>query len=155
MFRKVYDLLADEVSGERTRKMTADIWRHDRTVCFSEHYKSARYCTDRLKEAGARDIETIPFPAIGKAKFGAFRIQRAWDCTDAELHITAPEGNAERLSSWREDPYCLCQGSPATPEGGIEAEVVVIEGEREGETRHGGHAPRRSRNCPGVVRDPR
>jgi len=128
MFRKVYELLAREVSGERTRKLTADIWRHDRTVCFSEHYRSARYCADHLKRAGARDIEIISFPATGKAKFGAFRVQRAWDCTDAELHITAPDGDAERLCSWREDPYCLCQGSPATPAGGIEAAVVVIDG---------------------------
>ncbi|HUS81068.1 MAG TPA: hypothetical protein VM283_07350, partial [Armatimonadota bacterium] len=73
MFRKVYELLAGEVSGERTRKMTADIWRHDRTVCFSEHYRSARYCVDHLKQAGARDVEIISFPATGKAKFGAFR----------------------------------------------------------------------------------
>ena len=128
MFRRVYELLAGEISGERTRKVTADIWRHDRTSCFSEHYRSARYCADRLKRAGARDLEIIAFAATGKAKFGAFRIQRAWDCTDAELHIIAPAGDAERLCSWREDPYCLCQGSPATPPGGIEAEVVVIKG---------------------------
>lgn len=128
MFRRVYELLAGEVSGERTRKLTADIWRHDRTSCFSEHYRSARYCADQLKRAGARDLEIIAFPATGKAKFGAYRIQRAWDCTDAELHIVAPEAESQRLCSWREDPYCLCQGSPATPEGGIEAEVMVIGG---------------------------
>lgn len=128
MFRRTYELLAGEVSGERARKLTADLWRHDRTSCFSEHYQAARYCAEHLRRAGARDLEIIAFPATGKAKFGAFRIQRAWDCTDAELHIIAPESAAERLCSWREDPYCLCQGSPATPKGGIEAEVVVIEG---------------------------
>ncbi len=128
MFRKVYELLAREVSGENTRNMAADIWRHDRTCSFAEHYKSARYCVDRLTEARASDVEIISFPATGKAVYGAFRLQRAWDGHDAELHITAPESAAVRLCSYRDDPWSLAQGSTPTPDGGIEAEVVAIEG---------------------------
>ncbi|MCD6359874.1 MAG: M28 family peptidase, partial [Armatimonadetes bacterium] len=128
MFRKDYDLLATEVSGDNARRMCNDIWRWDRTSSFAEHYKSARYCVDRLKEAGARDVEIITFPATGRAVYGAYRLQRAWDGHDAELHIVQPEASAKRLCSYRDDPYCLAQGSTPTPRGGIEARVIVIDG---------------------------
>ncbi len=128
MFRKVYDLLAEEVSGENTRNMAADIWRHDRTCSFDEYYKSARYCVDKLKAGGASEVEIISFPATGKAVYGAYRLQRAWDCKDAELSILAPESAARRLCSYRDDPWSLAQGSTPTPAGGIEAPVVIVEG---------------------------
>ena len=128
MFRKVYDLLSQEISGENTRNMAADIWRHDRTCSFDEYYKSARYCVGKLKEAGASEVEIVSFPATGKARYGAYRLQRAWDCADGELSIVAPESAARRICSYRDDPWCLAQGSTPTPTGGVEAPVAVIEG---------------------------
>ena len=83
---------------------------------------------DKLKDARASDVEIISFPATGKAVYGAYRIQRAWDGHDAELHIVEPAASAERLCSYRDDPWSLAQGSTPTPKGGIEAEVVAIEG---------------------------
>lgn len=128
MFREIYEALAQEISGVNARNVADDIWRHDRTCSFAEYYKSARYCVDKLKDARASDVEIISFPATGKAVYGAYRIQRAWDGHDAELSIVEPAASAERLCSYRDDPYCLAQGSTPTPKGGIEAEVVAIEG---------------------------
>lgn len=128
MFHRIYEAIASEVSGDNARRLCADLWRHDRTSSFSEHYKSARYCVEHLRSYGAREVELIAFPANGRARYGAYRLQRAWDATDAELHVIKPEQSARRLCSYRDDPYCLAQGSTPTPKGGVEAEVVIIEG---------------------------
>jgi hypothetical protein len=124
----LYDLFHAEVSGENAKNMAADIWRHDVTMSFSEHAKSARYCVRKLKQAGASTAEIISFPATGRAVYGAYRLQRAWDARGAELHIVKPTAQARRLLSYRDNPYVLCQGSLPTPEGGMEAEVVLLEG---------------------------
>lgn len=128
MFRKVYDELSKELSGENARNMAGDLWRFDRTCSFSEYYKSAAYCCDRLRAFGAEDVRIIPFPADGKTKYGTVVIQKAWDCRDAELHLLEPKDSGGRLLSYRDDPYCLAQGSPPTPKRGVEAEVVIVKG---------------------------
>jgi len=128
MFEELYKLLRAEISGENAKNMATDIWLHDCTCSFAEYAKSARYCVDRLREASASEAEIIAFPATGKAKYGAYRLQRAWDGHDAELHIVQPGAQARRLLSYRDNPYVLCRGSAATARGGIGAEVVILEG---------------------------
>ncbi len=128
MHRELYELLRAEISGENAKNMAADIWRHDMTMSFPEQAKAARYCVDRLKSARASGVEIIAFPATGKAVYGAYRLQRAWRATDAELHIVKPTAQAGRVLSYRDNPYVLCQGSLPTPKEGIEAEVVILEG---------------------------
>ncbi|NOZ20999.1 MAG: M28 family peptidase [Planctomycetes bacterium] len=126
MFKHVFDELSRELSGENARNMAGDIWRWDRTCSFSSYYKSARYCRDRLREAGCEDVRIISFPADGKTTYGQLTIQKAWDCADAELTILDPPEHRGRLVSYRDEPYCLAQGSPPTPKKGIEAEVIAI-----------------------------
>ena len=128
MFRKVYEELTQELSGENARNMAGDIWRSDRTCSFSEYYKSARYCRDRLREFGAQEACIISFMADGKTRYGALVLQKAWDCRDAELHVLEPKDSAGRLLSYRDNPYSLAQGSPPTPRRGLEAEVVIVKG---------------------------
>ncbi len=128
MFEELYKLLHQEISGENTLNMATDIWRHDRTVSYAEYAKSARYCQEKLKKARASEAEIITFPATGKAKYGAHRLQRAWDGHDAELHIVEPEASAERLLSYRDNPWVLARGSTPTPPEGVEAELVILDG---------------------------
>ncbi len=128
MYAKLYELLRKEISGENTHNMAAEIWRHDYTCSFAEYAKSARYCQEKLKKYGASEAEIIAFPATGRAKYGAYRLQRAWDGYDAELHIVQPTAQAKRILSYRDNPYVLCSGSPPTPKGGVEAEVVILKG---------------------------
>ncbi len=128
MYQELYQALRKEISGENAFNMAAEIWRHDCTCSFAEYAKSARYCQNMLEEYGASETEIITFPATGRAKYGAYRIQRAWDGNDAELHIVEPAAQAKRLVSYRDNPYVLCSGSPPTPKGGVEAEVVILKG---------------------------
>lgn len=123
----LYQLLTAEISGENARNLAEDIWRFDRTSSFDDYARSAEYCRDALRHAGA-EAERITFPATGKARYGLFRLQQAWDGTDAELHLLSPSEQAGRLLSYRDNPYVLCRGSRATPPEGIEAEVVVLQG---------------------------
>lgn len=128
MFRKMLEEFGRELSGENARNMAGDIWRWDRTCSFSEYYKSARYCCDRLREAGCAEVKIIHFPADGKTTYGHLTIQKAWDCANADLAVVDPPEQGGRLVSYRDEPYSLAQGSPPTPRGGIEAEVVTVDG---------------------------
>lgn len=125
MFKQLYELIYGEISGDNAVNMTVDIWRHDRTVSYSEYAKSMRYCIGKMKDAGASEARIISFPATGEAKYGAYRLPRAWDGEDAELHIVSPE--ARRIASYRDNPWNLCNGSPGT-DGWVEAPVVILNG---------------------------
>lgn len=127
MFRKVYDLIRGELSGDNAENLAATIWRTDRSSTFAGYSKTARYCLAQLKQAGAR-AELVTFPADGKATFGTMVLQRAWDCRGASLEILEPAAEAQRLSSYPAQPHCCAQGSPATPPEGLEAEVVIVSG---------------------------
>jgi len=127
MFEQLYKLLHQEISGENALNMATDIWHHDRKVSYDEYAKSARYCQEKLQNAKASEAEIVTFPATGKTKYGAYKLQRAWNGRDGELHILAPEANAGRLLSYRDNPWVLARGSTPTPPEGVEAEVVILD----------------------------
>jgi len=127
MFRQVYDAIRGEISGDNARNLAATIWRHDRDSTFAGYYETARYCLAQLRQAGAR-AELVTFPADGKATYGTTVLQRAWDCRQASLEVLEPVTDARRLVSYPAQPFGCVQGSPPTPAGGVEAEVVVVTG---------------------------
>ena len=128
MLERIYESLAGELSGENARQMAARIHALDRTCSYDSFGKSARYCLDRMREFGLESPELLSFPADGKQVYGDYRMPRAWNVKDAELRIVEPRGAARRVASYRAQPLSLAMYSPATPKGGVTAELVGVEG---------------------------
>ena len=78
------------------------------------------------------DVEVHSYPSTGESYHWSCNQSKEWDCRDAELRIVEPGDEARPLAQWSETRSCLVERSHPTPEGGVEAELVVLEkGEEE------------------------
>lgn len=125
MFRKAYDLICAEISGDKARNLAEAVWINDRGSSFDGHYRTARLCEQELRQAGAQ-AELVGFPADGATQYGTMVLQKAWDCRSAALELLEPE--AKRLTQYPEQHFSCVQGSPPTPPEGLEGEVVIVKG---------------------------
>ena len=50
----------------------------------------------------------------------------AWTVKAAQLFVVKPDGERELICDFAQEPLCLVSNSTGTPEGGVEAEVVVM-----------------------------
>ena len=127
MFRHIYRLLEEELSGTNAKNIASDIWRFDRTCSYSRFAESAEYCANLLRSIGVENVRIWDFPADGKTIYGDRRMPKAWDAEEAELRIVEPSDAVEILASYRDEPLSLAMGSAATPPEGLEAELVYVE----------------------------
>jgi hypothetical protein len=71
-------------------------------------------------------VERVAFPADGRTRFGDWLMPLAWDASAATLDLVGPR--ARRLASYRHCPQSLVMWSAPTPSGGMEGELVVLNG---------------------------
>ena len=128
MFQDSLPPIADACSGERATALATDLWGFDHWFDFTHFKRSADYCAARLEEAGLSAVECISFTADGRTCYGDWVAPLAWDVSEAELRIVAPE----TLSPVRysDSPCALVMWSAPTPPQGIEAEVVWLDDPR-------------------------
>jgi len=105
--------------------LTAELWGIDRWFDFSHFKQSANYSAAKLQDAGLSRVEVMSFPADGQTRYGDWVVPLAWDATEAELKIVAPE--TIPLASYTQQPCNLVMWSAPTPPGGVEGEVVLLE----------------------------
>ncbi len=131
MFRKVFEELEAEVSGEIAHNYVAEISRHHRIQASPGLRDAAGYAVETLRAAGL-DAEVQGYPADGEGLSWSSLMFKEWDCFDAELRLVEPTEKARFLARWSESKLSLIQRSQPTPSGGVEAEVVYIgKGEEE------------------------
>ncbi len=127
MFRDLLALLEAEISGDRAWEDAAAIHAIDRWFTFPSFHGSARLSADRLREAGAADVQILEAPADGRTLYGDWMMPLAWDVDQAFFEIIPPRGDAERIADRAHTPACLAMWSAPTPPEGVEAELVWVE----------------------------
>jgi aminopeptidase YwaD len=127
---EIFELIWKAYSGEAAWQTVSDLCRFHRIQASPGHRLAAQLLHQRLVRDGL-DAEILSYPADEKTRFWAWFSFKEWDCTDATLHLIAPEEEAKELASFRASPISLIQRS--MPFEG-EAEVVLLkEGEEEGD----------------------
>jgi hypothetical protein len=125
MFRETLKRVAADFSGDRAATLTAELWDIDHWFDFAHFKQSASYSAAQLQAAGLSQVEIASFPADGRTRYGDWVVPLAWDATQAELKIVAPESIP--LVSYTQQPCSLTMWSAPTPAGGVEGQVVLLE----------------------------
>jgi Domain of unknown function (DUF4910) len=116
--------LHKELDGNRAiadiRSMTA--W--NRTPGSRGYRHAAEYVANSLTEAGLKDVAIHEFPMDGHAEYRGWAADPAWDVTQAEIKIVTPIERS--LADWTKEPIAVHQGSWATPEGGVLAQLIDV-----------------------------
>jgi aminopeptidase YwaD len=131
MFKPIYERLEREVSGEIAFNFVAEISRNHRIQASPGLRAAVNYAVEEMRGRGL-EARVDSYPADGRSYSWSSLHFREWSCEDAELKLIEPEEEARFLARWSEAKLSLIQRSHPTPEGGVEAEVVVLEkGEEE------------------------
>lgn len=124
MFHWILDPVRAAVSGARAFHYVAGVCRYHRIQASPGFRAAAHHCRDELEAAGVR-AEVLTYPARSDVQYWSRQMFQEWECTLAELELVSPR--RERLAWYDEDRIAVIQRSSATPPGGIEAEVVLVE----------------------------
>ncbi|MBC8248973.1 MAG: DUF4910 domain-containing protein [Anaerolineales bacterium] len=128
MFKKAFEAIREEFSGQAAKGYVVDITRYHRMQASPGFRQAAHYCLERLRQAGVQ-AEVLSFPADETTQYWSARMFQEWEATEAALHLLEPEDERRKLADFRDCPISLIQRS-APFEG--EAEVVLLEdGEEE------------------------
>ena len=131
MFKRVFEELAREVSGEIALNHVAEVSRHHRIQVSPGIRAAVNYAAETLKGYGL-DVEVRKYKSDGKTLAWSSPMFKEWSCDSAELRLVEPAGEARFLSRFSEYKMSIIQRSLPTPKEGTEAEVVVLEkGEEE------------------------
>ncbi len=131
MFKRVYEELSREVSGEIAFNHVAEVSRHHRIQVSPGIRAAVNYATETLKGYGL-GVEIRRYKSDGKALAWSSPMFKEWSCDGAELKLIEPAGEARFLARFSENKMSIIQRSLPTPKGGVDAEVVILrKGEEE------------------------
>jgi len=118
----------ESVSGEAALQNVLDLSRFHRIQASPGYRRAAQWLHRALLHAGL-EAEVLSYPAEEGVRFWAWPSFQEWDCSEATLHLVAPQSEAALLADYRACPLSLIQRSTSF-DG--EAEVVLLEGARDG-----------------------
>ncbi|MBD3205871.1 DUF4910 domain-containing protein [Candidatus Bathyarchaeota archaeon] len=125
MFKKIYDALENEISGEIAYNYVDEISRDHRIQASPGLRSAVNYAVDTLRKNGL-EAEVQSYTANGKDFVWSSLMFKEWSCDNATLKLVEPEENSQFLARWDESKLSLIQRSYPTPQGGLEAEVVHV-----------------------------
>lgn len=128
-YRQTLAAIWEAVSGEAALQNVIDLSRFHRIQASPGYRRAAQWLHRALTRAGL-EAEVLSYPAEEGVRFWAWPSFQEWDCSEATLHLIAPGSEAALLADFRACPISLIQRS-ASFDG--EAEVVLLEGARDGE----------------------
>ena len=124
-FLDAFDETFDRTAVQRFARA---LWGIEASFCYRDFARSARFCADALRGAGARGVRCIPIAADGRTASGDFVMPQAWDVDAARLEIAArPDAPAEALADLRESRFAVANRCGPTPRAGVEGPVVHVE----------------------------
>jgi len=127
MFQGLLEPITDEFSGKRAWLDVNQLWLYRNTVLTPGLREACRYCVGRFRENGVRKAEMVSYKADGKTRYGDTTLRMEWQPKSATLSVVKPKENACRLTTFEENALSLICRSAATPKGGVEAKVVVVD----------------------------
>jgi hypothetical protein len=126
MFSKQLAAVRGEVSGARALAYVGEIIRHHR-IQASPGYRAAAEWANSAFAAAGLEHRIISYLSDGHVSYWTSASFEEWACEGATLDLVAPAGEARRLCDYDEVKISVIQRSCATPPGGVEAEVVVVD----------------------------
>jgi hypothetical protein len=126
MFRSTLEKIEKEVSGEIAFNFLSEISRFHRIQSSPGIRDAVKFAANRLREFGL-DSDVHEYIADGLTYRWSCHMFKEWWCKDAELSLIEPINEATYLSRWSESKLSLVERSFPTPEGGCQAEAVVLE----------------------------
>jgi hypothetical protein len=131
MFKRVYEELGREVSGEIAFNHVAEVSRHHRIQVSPGIRQAVAYAAETLGGYGL-GVEVRKYRSDGKALAWSSLMFKEWSCDGAELRLVEPASEARFLARFNENKMSIIQRSLPTPKCGVEAEVVILrKGEEE------------------------
>lgn len=118
---EIYRFLQARWDAKKCMEKVAGIWENDRFFTRDHFHKTAEFCADSMKKAGLSQVELLPLKADGETRYFDWKMPMCWEVEAATLSYADGEPILDR----REMPCCLATFCPSTPEGGVEAEVVI------------------------------
>jgi hypothetical protein len=112
-------------SERRLEERVLAIHVNDRLSTFAAYNRTAEVVAGFLREAGLSDVERLPLPADGKARYGDWTMPLAWEAEEGVLEILDGRGGVrEEIARYTSLPDHLIPGSAPTPDGGLVTELV-------------------------------
>ena len=131
MFKRIYEELGREVSGEIAFNHVAEVSRHHRIQVSPGFRDAVNYAAETLRGYGL-GVEVRRYKSDGKALSWSSPMFKEWDCKEAELRLIEPVNESQLLARFSENKMSIIQRSLPTPKEGVETEVVVLDkGEEE------------------------
>ncbi len=128
MFEASIRTLAGEFRGARCLRDVAQYWQFRCTVPGPALGAASDFVRQRHQENGV-EARVIPYPADDRTEWlGRSRLPLAWFPRSARLSAVGPDGDAERICDYADEPLCLASNSTGTPIGGVTAPLVVVPG---------------------------
>jgi hypothetical protein len=128
---RIFDAIHSGISGNRARDYVMRLWMHDKWSTLPEWKLSVKEAQTIMRERGFDEAEIGSTPADGKTKSGAWTNPVGWDAKQATLEVIEPANISDEfryLCNYRDNPTSLNCWSAPTPPGGIETELVLMEG---------------------------
>ncbi len=123
MTYKFYEIMNEVFSASNAFDNVAEIHSRDRWISYDKFAESAAWCAAKMRENGFAEVEMNELRADGVSVYSDGKVPPAWCARSATLRF--PSG--EVLCDYQTIPCSLSMYSSATPVGGIDAEVVVVE----------------------------
>ena len=127
MFEKIFKKIEAETSGATAREYNTYIAQFHRIQASPGLREAANYCVDILKENGIENAEVLSYPATDETRYMHYKLFQEWSIEEAELSIASPSWAKRRINRFLDEPMFVIERCPPTPQGGVEAEVVVLE----------------------------
>ncbi len=125
--QELVDILARELSGERTKKLTGRLSQYHRIQASKEFLTVVELLKDELKIIGDDKYQIHEYIADGTKRYYSWNSPISWDIESGSLKMVEPE--IKNLCRFTEVPESICTHSKSTE---VTAEVVHInEGKRE------------------------
>ncbi len=127
---RIFDAIQTGISGNRARDYDMRLWMHDKWSTLPGWKRAVKEAETIMRERNFDEAEIGRTPADGKTKSGAWTNPLGWDVKQATLEVIEPNLPDEfrYLCNYLDNPTSLNCWSAPTPPGGIETELVLMEG---------------------------
>ncbi len=124
--QRTLDVIIEELKPKQCLRDVAQYWTFRSTVPGPEMRRAGEFLVRRHREHGL-EAELRPFPADDRTVFlGMHKNPLAWTPRAARLSVVQPDGELALICDFAQEPLCLVSNSTGAPDGGVEAEVVVM-----------------------------
>lgn len=124
MLQSIIAKVKAEFSRELAFAHVAEISQHHRIQASPGYREAALYCLRALTKAGL-PANLLSYAGDGKTCYWNYLMPGEWVCHKGELTMIYPE--KQSLASYTRVPLSLIQRSASTPEGGVTAELIVLD----------------------------